>query len=114
MPYERSDRIHRSAAGSLRSADADERRRAELTIEFYKLNERDGLLEARADVITTLTLARSELSGGASAPVAQAIATRLVASSTPHANCARSFTRLWEADEQRARELATEALGLAQ
>lgn len=88
------------------------RRRAEVTIEFFALDSREGLLEERAETILALHVAMSSLDEPNSGTHAAAtlLVERLVSPWSPHANCARSFHDLTLNDSARAAVIATAAL----
>lgn len=75
-----------------------EHRRAQVTIDFFRLNQRDELLEDRLKhVIVAGNLLQ--------APPAGADLTRLMAADKPHAGCVRAFVRLWNSDRPRALDI---------
>ena len=81
------------------------------TIAFFALddvNARKNLLRERAQVVVLLhsQLAKSTDQGDAAA---RALVKSLLASSSPHANCARSFARLFREDRAEADAVADEA-----
>lgn len=73
------------------------RRRAQVTIDFFELATREGLLQERAERLVTLYLA---LLGATSAhpptaAAANALVAHLVHPLQPHAGCSRSFHDMW-------------------
>ena len=95
-----------------RHGDANLRRRGLATIAFLGLDDvdkRKNLLLERARVVISLhpqlvkVAERQDMT-------ANAIVEEFVASSSPHANCARSFVRLFHADRPEADAVADEAV----
>jgi uncharacterized protein (TIGR02646 family) len=83
-------------------------RRAQVTIELFRLNSRNDLLHERAEQIskTWIVLALLERSPDRDVLAAnQSILHRLTSGASPHANCVRSFQRLYWRDPQRARNI---------
>ena len=94
-----------------RAADPILRLRGLVTIVFFGLDDvvaRKNLMRERAQAIVLLHhwLARAEDEGD---PDAAAQVERMVASTASHANCARSFRRLFRSDRTHAREIADDA-----
>ena len=91
--------------------DPNLRQRGLATITFFGLddvNARKNLLRERAIVIVVL---RGQLAKATDQhdAAARALAESLLVSSSPHANCARSFTRLFREDRAKADAVAEEA-----
>ena len=88
------------------SEDPDVRRRGQAVIAFFRLDDVEGrrnLFRERAIVIVLLD-AKLRTAGDDSALI-----DTLTSSSAPHANCARSFVRLFEADSAKAARVAKAA-----
>ncbi|MBW3537402.1 MAG: hypothetical protein KY395_06505 [Actinobacteria bacterium] len=90
------------------------RRRGQTLINFFGLAERDGLLIERSITIVNLHLALALASAGSTDPtrqIAQHMLQVLTSDRAAHANCARSFVALWEADQAGALAFSEAALG---
>lgn len=92
-------------------ADPDLRKRGLATITFFGLddvNARKNLLRERAQIVVLLhgQLAKAT---DRHAAAARELVDSLLASSAPHANCARSFARLFRDDRAEADSVAEEA-----
>lgn len=87
--------------------------RALVTIDFFKLadpNARHNLHRDRALVLVALHAQLGKARGtGRVATTAKRLITGFTASSAPHANCARSFVRLFESKPEEARRIADDA-----
>jgi hypothetical protein len=86
------------------------RRRALVTIEFFQLNsqKRKNLLVERARVLVGLYPSLEVLAGAAKRAdklEAQEVVDAATSAAAPHANCARSFRKLYARDADEAREL---------
>lgn len=92
------------------------RRRAEVTIDFFQLAEREGLLQERAEIIVALQVAMRSLEDGDATTrlLAATLVNNLTARRSPHANCARAHREFAESDPEGAADLALEALGYLQ
>lgn len=95
--------VPKSAAG---------RRRAEVMIDFFKLNEREELRRERAEKLCDIDKALTVI--GSDATAAKKIAAcrdleRLKASGSPHASCVRAMSALCVADPDAAESLFNEA-----
>lgn len=87
------------------------RKRGQTLINFFGLAERDGLLLERSITIVALHLALD--SAGHPDPtgqIAQHMLQVLTSDHAAHANCARSFVALWEADQAAALAFSEAAL----
>lgn len=86
------------------------RRRGEVTIRFFELDTREGLLVERAEVIVALHLAMRLLADDDPAVRAAADTTvaRMLADRAPHASCARSHHDLALSDPGLAHDLFVE------
>ena len=84
-------------------------RRAQVMIDFFELDTREGLLLERAQQLTALMSALIVLKSNA-APDDLAFALREIelrtAIGSPHGNCARSFLKLHDVNPSRARKTA--------
>lgn len=92
-----------------RSSQGYKRRRAEATIDLFRLNNRETLLAGRANQITkvSLVLALLENAAGQDAEATyKSTLDRLISSAASHASCSRSFLRLHAQDRARADEIA--------
>jgi hypothetical protein len=74
------------------SASGHRRRRGQVIIDFFKLNDREQLHRERARMIVSDN---------------EQLATGLLASHIPHTGCLRAYRRLWQKDNNLARELHT-------
>ena len=95
----------------IRSADPHLRLRGLVTIAFFRLDDvvaRKDLMRDRAMVVLVLhgLLIKADQKGD---PEAVTLASELISSSAPHANCARSFERLFRSSRVEAREVARDA-----
>ena len=83
-----------------------QRHRALTTIEFFKLDdasERKNLIRERASVIVALLPQLAKARGnGPDATNARSLVSGFTADSSPHANCARSFARLYKSNPTEA------------
>lgn len=90
------------------------RQRALVCIQLFKLDDRDErkeLIQGRAEVIEDLYLNLREIADGPEGPVKEAARrnrTRMLQDSQPHANCLRSFDRLFQADRAAADKVFTD------
>jgi hypothetical protein len=87
------------------------RKRGQTLINFFGLAERDGLLLERSITIVSLHLVLN--SAGDPDPtgqIAQVMLQVLTSDHAAHANCARSFVALWEADHPAALAFSEAAL----
>lgn len=82
--------------------------RARIIIELFDLNNRLDLRRERAKVIERVFLALTAPPD----PIAARILENATADEADHANCARSFVRLFRTDEPKARALAKAAITL--
>ena len=94
-----------------RSADPHLRLRGLVTIAFFRLDDvvaRKDLMRERAMVVLVLhgLLMKAEQKEDSDAVV---LAGELISPSAPHANCARSFVRLFRSNRTEAREVARDA-----
>ena len=86
--------------------DPDVRKRGQAVITFFRLDDvkgRRNLFWERAVIIVLLYVKLRTAAGDA------AFVDTLTSSSAPHANCARSFVRLFEADSAKAARVAKAA-----
>lgn len=88
------------------------RRRGQVIISFFQLAERDGLLEERSMVIIALHLGLVSLDhpDQLSRAIARQAVERLTSDRAAHANCARSFHRLWNDERADAETFSRLAL----
>ncbi len=86
------------------------RRRGEVTIRFFELDTREGLLVERAEVVVALHLAMRLLDDDdvAVRTAARATVVRMLDDTAPHANCARSHHDLVLSDPDLAGDLFAE------
>jgi hypothetical protein len=85
------------------------RDRAEVTIAFFELDERQNLLQERARQLVFLYWARQRGPGDADAVAARA---RLLAPDSPHATCTRAFDALCADNPALARRMYEDAAKL--
>ena len=92
-------------------------RRARITIDFFDLDRRDTLRRERAQIIQAIWLAFRTLqkttASAADRNDAQQIIDLALSPRSPHTNCAQSFYRLCQQDEQRAQNYKVEAQRIA-
>lgn len=91
------------------------RRRAQVTIDFFQLNNREDLRRQRVEVVSGLYLALKGLQSNPDADwkrLANKLINRQMSSEASHANCSRCFVRLFQSDEGRATRLAQQAAEL--
>lgn len=85
-------------------------RRAQVIIDFFRLNIREELLWERADRIVSLSMAMEVARTGT--PARRAVAERNVAQHlspfSPHTSCARAFHALYLSDQAEAERIADE------
>lgn len=81
--------------------------RARITIDLFDLNGRDDLFRQRAEVIAGVYFALIS-----SEPTAAEFVLAALSDAAAHANCARSFARLYKRDTDKAKALAKEAIAL--
>jgi hypothetical protein len=87
------------------------RKRGQTLISFFGLAERDGLLLERSITIVNLHLAlNSAANPDPTGQIAQHMLQVLTSDHAAHANCARSFVALWEADQADALAFSEAAL----
>ncbi|MBU1306571.1 MAG: hypothetical protein KKF33_13765 [Alphaproteobacteria bacterium] len=91
------------------SADPARRRRAEVIIDFFALNEREALQIERALFITLFAPSLTASVTGIATPKQRAIAAKVHTPAAPHANCLRSFERAMIANPRRGREIVEKA-----
>lgn len=91
------------------SADPVKRRRAEVIIDFFELNEREALQIERALFITIVAPALSAVAAGTSNQRQREVAARVHQPSVPHANCLRSFLRDLTANRARGQDIIEKA-----
>jgi hypothetical protein len=93
-----------------------ERRRGEVTIDFFLLHKRETLRLERSEVIRGLFFALIVRDDQSKSEVlrkfAKASIDALVAKSSRHSSCASSFVKVWETNQGEAQELATSALAM--
>ncbi|WP_051881672.1 hypothetical protein [Parvularcula oceani] len=92
-----------------RATRGHKRRRAEVIIRFFELNERDDLHRQRAEGIIVLATHLEAIDAGFSIFRNERAVDRMIADSAPHASCMRSFYLLWKDDNQLAVTLRDEA-----
>jgi hypothetical protein len=94
------------------TADFGRRReRGQIIIDFFGLNKRDDLHRERAQMIGLLGNALISRADGPRRLIDDRLIERLQGSGVPHANCVRSFLRLWNHNQplaRRAHELCLE------
>lgn len=86
-------------------ATPQERRRADVTIDFFQLNNREDLRRQRARVIHSLHVALSALPHLPTDDLqreARLLVNAQMSASAMHANCSRCFVRLFQADPAKA------------
>lgn len=92
-------------------------RRARVTIDLFELDTREDLLKTRAAIIGWLWNALRMLQTPGAAAEDKADAQRLVdlakSPASPHTNCARAFSKLYEQDMAKARQYKERAAALA-
>ena len=84
-------------------------RRAQVTVDFFELDQREELWRGRAKVIVALFIALRALQNEPeqrAREIATRAVTTLLSSASEHTNCARSFRALYDRDPQRAEEIA--------
>ncbi|HEX2225046.1 MAG TPA: hypothetical protein VHN15_12660 [Thermoanaerobaculia bacterium] len=95
-----------------KSQDPQRKRRAQVTIDFFALNEREELRYQRAERILDLWIILEGLRQGNEETrqlAERALKTKL-SSASAHTSCARAFVDLYRRDRSRAKELADAAL----
>lgn len=93
----------------------DERRRADVTIDFFQLNNREDLRRQRARVIHSLHVALAALPHLPSEELrreARLLINAQMSASAMHANCSRCFVRLFQTDAPKAALHVAEASAL--
>jgi hypothetical protein len=87
--------------------------RAQVTIDFFALNDREELWRGRAETLRNVYLALAVLNDPGSGHRAKQVADQrlreMLSPQSEHTNCARSFRRLYQQDSQLAGELADKA-----
>ncbi len=95
----------------------DRYRRARVTIDLFELDTREDLLKARAGIILSLWAALRLLQTAGAAADDRADAQKIVelakSSASPHTNCARAFSKLYEQNFAKARQYKERAAALA-
>lgn len=92
-------------------SDQRKRLRAQITILFFELDTRDGLAEARSDIISQIFFLCDKIKNDpANKQMALNKLRFLLSKSSSHTNCARSFFRLCKSDFAKAQKLAEEAI----
>ena len=91
-----------------RSNKTSERRRAEVTINFFELDTREELLQGRAEQIRTFILAMTALVSDdpLGRQLAQDTITSLQSPESPHFNCTQSFITLYNKNRPRAARIS--------
>jgi hypothetical protein len=85
-------------------ANAGHRRnRAIVTIDFFRLNERDTLLEERAELIVMIWAMLQRQAADPSDSLADVFLKRVLSNANKHGNCARAFLKTVERDQQEAK-----------
>lgn len=79
------------------------RQRADVMIEFFRLNKRKHLLNERARMIMILGDALEELEAGIDVADNQAVIEKTLSEEVPHTACSRAFRELWDSDRPLAR-----------
>jgi hypothetical protein len=86
------------------------RRRADVTIEFFKLNDRGELQRERAEVIALLDVCLNAIRGNSPSEADRQAAEdgrdALVAEGSRHSACATAFAALWKRDRNAASKIA--------
>jgi 5-methylcytosine-specific restriction endonuclease McrA len=82
-----------------------ERRRGQVIIDFFRLNERETLHKGRATMISVVGPSLAAVSEGRDTAVDREVITRGTSAAMPHSACVRAFVRLWDRDEARARAI---------
>lgn len=85
------------------------RQRAEVMIEFFKLNERDELHLERSNEIAAIGYLLEKIEAGTDVPRHETWLEGTLADNQPHAACKRSFRRHWDDDRAFAKRLLDEA-----
>lgn len=85
-------------------------RRGRIIIDFFGLNEREDLHRGRARMIMILGEALKAIAEGRDVERNRLIAAKVVASDVPHTSCSRSFARMWQEDEGKAREALNQCI----
>jgi hypothetical protein len=104
-------RFHGISPQAVASSGHD-RHRALTTIEFFKLDDimRKNLIAERARLICALLpLCKAASKNGPSAIKAKKLLIAYTEDTTPHANCARSFVKLFQSDAQEACDVESKA-----
>lgn len=89
------------------------RRRAEVMIEFFKLNERDELQYERAEQITLIGFALEKVERNENRARFEQKIHNSIADNQPHAACKRAFLNLWNSNRSLAKRLLSRAQDLA-
>jgi 5-methylcytosine-specific restriction endonuclease McrA len=87
-------------------------RRAQITIDFFRLDLREELLEGRARVLDALWIFLEQADHGSTEEdriYAQESVDLCTGLDSPHASCARAFAELYKADHARAKRYFEEA-----
>ena len=98
--------------------DQYSQQRAAVTIEFFKLADaqhRKNLIRERAFIIAAMLPVLNDMANGATDQIrtdGADLVSVYTASSAPHANCARSFKRLFETNPVEARTVHQKALSI--
>lgn len=91
------------------ASSGSRRERALVTIDFFKLNDRDTLLSERSELILYIWLVLERLQQDAEDPVARILMETIRSNTAKHANCARSFIRTYEQNRGLAEEYVKKA-----
>lgn len=86
-------------------ARGHKRRRAEVIIEFFKLNSRDELHFERASAISLVGVALEKIERNEQVERFQRLLLGAQADNQPHASCKRAFVKLWDDDRPLAKQL---------
>jgi len=85
-----------------------DRRRAEVIIDFFRLNKRELLHNERAQMIILAGDALRDIERGENVTRAQKIVELACSPRVPHTACTRVFCEMWEADIDRAKIILNE------
>lgn len=91
------------------SDDPVKRRRAEVIIDFFELNEREALQLERAMFITLFAPSLVATVNGTATDKQRTVAAKIHTPAAPHANCLRSLERAMIASPRRGQEIVEKA-----
>lgn len=81
----------------------DKRRRGQIIIDFFALNEREQLHRDRARMLLLIGAYLEKQASGTAAPNVAKIVDKLIDGTMPHTACARAFKKLWAIDPVKAK-----------